>query len=538
MGEQAADLPPGVKRGERELAEFLDSAAVAVHWVGPDGTLLWASRAELALLGYTPEEYIGHSIAEFHADVDLIPDILERLRRGEALRDYEARLRCKDGSLKHVLLSCNVLWEDGHVVLAKCLTRDITELKRAEEALRESEERFEAENARLLATAEEAGRAKDEFLATLSHELRTPLNAIAGWAYLLRSGTLDAVTAARALEIIDRNARVQGRLVADLLDTSQIVSGKLRLNMRAVDLPAVVEAAVGTARAAAEAKGVRLEAALDPAVVPVLGDPERLQQVVWNLLSNGIKFTPRGGRVRLGLRRGESHVEIKVEDTGLGIEAAFLPHLFERFRQADSSTTRGFGGLGLGLAMVRHLIELHGGTVAASSGGPGQGAAFTVKLPLLITAAWEGAASEHRAAGDEADLEPTPSLAGVKVLIVKDDPDIRDFIATVLEERGALTAMAESAAEGFESLPRFGPDVLLSDIDLPHEDGYSFMRRVRALPAAHGGRVPAAAITAYARVTDRIRALLAGFQAHLAQPVQPVELVTVVASLAGRTPLG
>jgi signal transduction histidine kinase/ActR/RegA family two-component response regulator len=391
------------------------------------------------------------------------------------------------------------------------------------------------DNARVFREAQEANRMKDEFLATLSHELRTPLNAIVGWAHVLRGGPLDKAVVARAVDTIDRNARTQTQLISDILDVSRIVTGKLRLSVGPVEMAPVVEAAVEAARPAAAVKEIRLETAIDPAAGAVSGDNDRLHQVVGNLLGNAIKFTPKGGRVKVGLSRRPGEVEIVVEDSGVGIAPEYLPRLFERFRNPDASTTRPHGGIGLGLAIVRHLVELHGGQVRAESGGRGQGATFRVQLPLLgmsgSVAGGAGVADARPVLGRAGAL---PSLDGVRVLVVDDEKDARDVIIAILEQRGARTFEAASVEEALIVLEREKPDVLVSDIGLPEEDGYSLLRRIRALPRERGGGIPAAALTAYARTEDRMQALLAGFQIHVPKPVQPAELIAVVASLAAR----
>jgi PAS domain S-box-containing protein len=399
------------------------------------------------------------------------------------------------------------------------------------------------DNARLYREAQEVNRLKDEFLATLSHELRTPLTAVLGWTRLLGTGQLDEATQARALETIERNAQSQVQLIDDILDVSRIIRGKLRLNVRAADLAPVIESAVDSVRPAAEAKGIRLQVVLDPRAGPVSGDPDRLQQVVWNLLSNAIKFTPKDGRVQVLLARVNSHLELTVSDTGQGIEKKFLPYVFDRFRQADPSTTRKHGGLGLGLAIVRHLVELHGGTVTAESDGAGQGTTFKVSLPLMIVhqpefAAKGGAerdtAAEHPTAGGRIPLECTSELEGLRVLLVEDEPDSREMLVAVLTRCRAEVRAVSNAADALSQLESWLPDVLISDIEMPGEDGYTLIRKVRSLPPERGGKIPAAALTAYARAEDRMRALLAGFQLHVPKPVEPAELAAVVASLSGR----
>jgi signal transduction histidine kinase/ActR/RegA family two-component response regulator len=415
---------------------------------------------------------------------------------------------------------------------------DITVRRHAEDAAREAaDERkhlLESErNAR--ADAERASAMKDEFLATLSHELRTPLSAILGWAQVLRLRTSNQEELRRGLEAIERNARVQAQLIEDLLDMSRINSGKLRLDIQPVDPVTFVEAALETVRPAAEAKAIRLEKRLEAATGPVSGDPHRLQQVVWNLLSNAIKFTPHEGTVTVELHRDDSHVELTVRDTGIGIRPEFLPYVFERFRQADATTTRMFGGLGLGLSIVRRLVELHGGTVRAMSAGEGQGSTFVARLPV---------AREYAIVGGRpvrAHFAPTTfdfehaDLAGLKVLVVEDEADARDLAQRVLSECHANVLTASTASEAIAAVEQEKPDVIVSDIGMPDVDGYELLRRIRALGPERGGRVPAIALTAFARTEDRMRALRAGFLVHVAKPVEPSELVATVASVAGRT---
>ena len=814
---------------EQQLQDFFENASVGLHWVGPDGIILRANRAELELLGYSPEEYVGHHIAEFHADPQVIEDILERLGRGETLCNYDARLRCKDGTVRHVLINSNVLWKDGQFVHTRCFTRDITDRrqaerrlvtehavsrvlaeaaslkeatprvleaicqttgwewgalwmldtaddalhcvdvwhrpdtvvpafeelsrrttlaagvglpgrvwatgrpawiadvsvngnfprrdvaaasglhgaaafpvllgdrglgvmeffcrgarepdeallgmmgaigaqigayvdrKRADQALRESEarnaavmqaaldclvsmdqrglvvewnpaaertfgytraealgremaeliipphlrerhrgglarylatgegpvlgrrfeitavrrdgtefpvelaitripidgppvftghirdisdaKRAEEERAKLLTSeqqarrdAEAANRMKDEFLSVVSHELRTPLNAILGWAQILASDRTTADDLREGLRVIQRNARVQTEIIEDILDMSRIISGKVRLDVQRVDLAGVISAAVESMKPAADAKGIRVQQVLDPLAGPVSGDPARLQQVVWNLLSNAIKFTPKGGRVRVTLERVNSHVEIGVSDTGEGIRPEFLPHVFERFRQAESSTTRRHGGLGLGLAIVKQLVELHGGSVQAKSPGEGEGSTFRVSLPLMpLRADDDGRHRQHPTSGpgDVVAIE-APPLTGVRVLVVDDEADARNLLCRLLGGCGAAVAAAASVEEALRSIDASTFDVIVSDIGMPERDGYELVRILRSLPAAKGGKTPAVALTAFARSEDRTRALLAGFDMHLAKPVEPSELCAVIARLAAR----
>jgi PAS domain S-box-containing protein len=844
-------------RIESDYIDFVENAAVGLHWVASDGTILWTNQAELNLLGYTREEYIGHHIAEFHVDQDAIKDILHRLSNKETLQGYEARLRHKDGSIRHVLINSNVRWDKGKFLHTRCFTRDITETKEAEEARyllasiiessddailsksmegtilswnrgaerlygysaeevkgrpvsmlmppdraddfpmimqrlrrgervehyetervrkdgaiiqisvtvspiknlagevigasaiardvseqkqlekereqllareldarRKAEEaqklteeilareeiaraeaeeavykqrviqkglihlvdasavllsslqveailptvvnlakqvvtadahavwrfkpasgiwhlmasaglseeyikstgtiltstkptaisqiiaedvtkeeklesRLEAyraegiksmlvvplhirghdvgtigfyykqphrfdetevyiatalaniaasaigsaemyeEQARLREDAQEASRAKDEFLAMVSHELRTPLNAIVGWAGMLRTGRVDKQTTERAVETIERNARSQAKLIEDLLDISRIITGKLRLNIQPVELSSIVEAAVDVVRPAAAAKDVRIQAVLDPEAGPVSGDPERLQQIIWNLLSNAVRFTPRQGRVQVRLQRLNSQVEIAVSDTGQGINAEFLPFVFDRFRQADSSFTRSHGGLGLGLSIARHLVELHGGTISAYSAGEGQGATFTVQFPLMILQApvsnRAGPLQWADQSGSANELfDGAQSLAGMRLLIVEDEPDARDLLKLMLEQYGAEVKAAQSAKDAFQAIEEWGPDLMISDIEMPGEDGYALIQKVRA-GEPRQGRLPAIALTAHARAQDRTKALRAGYDAHVAKPVEVNELVTVIESLARTT---
>jgi PAS domain S-box-containing protein len=392
------------------------------------------------------------------------------------------------------------------------------------------------ENARLYRSAQEANRLKDEFLATVSHELRTPLTAILGWATILRTLKLDEKTAMKAVETIERNAKSQNQIIEDLLDVSRIISGKLRLEISQVAPASFVEAAIESVRPAAQAKGIRIQNILDTSSIPVSGDPARLQQVIWNLLSNAIKFTPRDGCVQIKLERINSHIEITVSDTGQGINAEFLPFVFDRFRQADSTTTRQHGGLGLGLAIVRHLVELHGGTVSAASPGEGLGATFTVTLPLMPVYK-KSFTEEHvrPATGDNSLLIESPeNLKGLKILVVDDEADTRELLSKVLTECGAEVLLARSVHDALAQIEDFGPDILISDIGMPDEDGYDLIRKVRELPAERGGNILAVALTAYARAEDRLRILRSGFQMHLPKPVELEELVAVVASLVHR----
>jgi PAS domain S-box-containing protein len=394
------------------------------------------------------------------------------------------------------------------------------------------------ENARLLIEARDANRMKDEFLAVLSHELRTPLNAIVGYSRLLRGGLLTGDKLERGLETLERNANWLTQIIEDVLDVSRIVSGKIRLDVQPVQLPTIVDNAVATVQPAADAKGVRLQTIIDPGVGPISGDPDRLQQVLWNLLTNAVKFTGRGGRIQVRLERVNSHIELSVSDTGVGIAPDFLPFVFERFRQADAGTTRKTGGLGLGLAIVRHLVEMHGGTVDAASAGVNAGSTFRVRLPLMIVHQQAPAAPrEHPRTATSAPLGPLDDLAGVRVVAIDDEPDALGLLRVVLEAAGAEVSTFASPSVALDALPSLRPDVLIVDVGMPEMDGYGFIRRLRASVDPAVRHLPAAALTAFARAEDRTRALQSGFEMHLAKPVDPGELVASVATLVRRARL-
>jgi signal transduction histidine kinase len=375
--------------------------------------------------------------------------------------------------------------------------------------------------------AEAANRAKDEFIAMISHELRTPLGAILIWAQLLRAEELDAAATARAVGMIERSTKTLAQLIDDLLDVSRIIAGKLTFEARPVDLRFVVDAALDAAQPAAQSKGVSIERTIEPEVPPIHGDAGRLQQVVGNLLANAIKFTPEGGRIEAALERSGSRARVRILDTGIGIRPEFLPFIFERFRQADNTTTRKQKGLGLGLAIARHIVEMHGGSIEAASAGEGEGSTFTVTLPLTLREAGEGASG----AGDEGVAPQEATLSGVRILVVDDEEDAREAMVVLLSQAGALVQAVGSCAEAMGLFRERAPDVLLSDIAMPGEDGYALIRQVRAMGAERGGRIPAAALTAYATVDDRRKALLAGFNEHLPKPVDPARLIAAVATL-------
>lgn len=405
------------------------------------------------------------------------------------------------------------------------LSRYVGELKRSEEAREQL--LLRAERAR--AEAEAANRIKDEFLATLSHELRTPLTSLLGWSSVLRESKREEKVLHQGLEAIDRNARIQAQLIDDLLDVSRIVSGKLNLDVRPLDIASVARAAINVVRPAADAKNITVDYADEPGLGAISADSGRLHQIIWNLLSNAVKFTPHGGKIFVRVDRQGSDARVSVSDTGQGIEAEFLPRVFDRFRQADSSTTRSFGGLGLGLAIVRHLVELHGGTVSAQSDGIGKGATFIATFPLLADRPEPVAVAQC-----EQPLAEIHSLDGLRVLLVDDEPEARQIISTVITRTGAEVEACTSAHEALAKLMEWKPDVILSDIAMPDEDGYSFIGKVRSLPRDQGGETPAAALTAYARDVDRRQALDAGYQMHIAKPIGASQLVTMIARLAGR----
>jgi PAS domain S-box-containing protein len=686
-----------LKRSEAELTDFFENAAMGLHWVGPDGTILRVNQAELEMLGYTRDEYVGRNIVEFHFDQNVIEDILDRLRAGEVLQNQEARLRCKDGRIKHVRIQSSVYRDHGVFIHALCFTQDITERKRTESRLalqyavtqilsnsndfvesaqkilkaacqgldwevgalwkvdrqlqvlhfvdichataietpefdrltqtstfakgqglpgriwasarpawienvvedtnfpraaaaardglhgafgfpiligsevwgvieffspeiREADEqllmmaggiggqigqfterkRAEEASAELFdreraarADAEKANRLKDEFLATLSHELRTPLNAVIGWSRMLSSSRLDPDGSKHALEVIERNAWAQKQIIEDILDVSRVITGKLQLNLNPVDLVTVVDAALDAVRPALEAKEIKIETIIDAGLRMISGDADRLQQVIWNLLSNAAKFTPNGGRVEISVSQITGHVQIQVKDSGPGIDPKFLPHVFERFRQADGSTTRTHGGLGLGLAIVRHLVELHGGTITVENRGNSHGAIFTIQLPLPSGELSSETLARASSALREAQSE-VPSLEGLRILVVDDETDALDLIAVELAQHGAKVKGVGNAADALTALEQSEFDLLISDIGMPNTDGYDLIRQIRQQEEGKNRKIPAVALTAYARVQDRMQSVMAGFSTHISKPVEVNELVTVLASLAGR----
>lgn len=683
-----------LRRSQSELADFFDNASIGLHWVAADGTILRANQAELDMLGYQRDEYVGRNIIDFHYDREVIEDMLERLRAGEVLRDFEARLRCKDGSVRTVRIDSSSYFEDGQFVHSRGFTRDITERRRTEHRLAlqyaitrivsrsidfvegtheiletvceglgwqvgvlwsvdhqekvlrcvdiwhtpvidatefelacvttqfskgiglpgriwesgkpvwianlkkdrsfqrgpvaersglragfgfpillgnevlgvieffsqevrrpdrqllemigsvgsqigqfQERKRAEEKLAHLLvrersarADAEKANRLKDEFLATLSHELRTPLNAVIGWSRMLKSGRLDHESATHAIDVIERNAWAQKQIIEDILDVSRVITGKLQLHLGPVDLVAVVNAALDAVRPAFDAKEIKIETHYQEGLKVVAGDADRLQQVVWNLLSNASKFTPARGSVGISVRQDGTYAHIEISDTGPGIAPDFLPHVFERFRQEDGSTTRLHGGLGLGLAIVRHLVELHGGLIAAENGTVRSGAVFTVRLPLPtvemnLTPADAAAAPEPAVDSDLEDL---------RILVIEDELDALDLLAIDLREHGARVVGVPSATEALELIEKEHFDLLISDIGMADMDGYSMIKQIRQKEKTEEEHLPAIALTAYARAQDRLRAISAGYNSHVAKPVDIRELVSVIKCLTGQ----
>jgi len=540
-----------LKRSDERLRLLVASVKdYAIFVLDPTGHVAsWNPGAE-RLKGYKASEIIGQHFSRFYPEVDVRAGKCEmELTVAQQVGRFEDegwRIR-KDGTRfwANVVIT-PVHDSDGVLIGFAKVTRDLSERKRheeeritlarAEEARRVAEEnqahaRALAEDLRLARDkAEEATRLKDEFLATVGHELRTPLSAILGWGRMLQNGQLNAVKTSRAIDAIVRNAVAQNQIVDDLLDVSRIIAGQLRLDVQLVDIGQVVTAALDNVRTAADAKNVAVEALVTPEAGAIKGDFGRLQQVMWNLLNNSVKFTPSGGRVHVSVRRVGDLVEIEVADTGQGISRAFLPRIFDRFSQQEGSNTRKAGGLGLGLAIVRHLVELHGGTVTAHSDGEGQGATFIVSLPLAPALTMKPPAPTRPVE----QISFPSELRGLKVLVVDDEPDARALVQSVLEDGGAIVTTAKGATEGLEAIRMTLPDVIVSDIGMPEVDGYEFVRRLRQLPRERGGRIPAVALTAYARAEDRRKALMTGFQNHAAKPVDPQELVVVVANLAGR----
>jgi len=533
-----------LRRSEERFRLLVEGVAeYAIFMLDPNGRVAtWNSGAE-RIKGYTAGDIIGQHFSIFYpedARQSGWPDHeLQMAAETGRFIDSGWRLR-KDGTTFWANVTITALRDDtGQLLGYVKLTRDLTDAKRVEAmetVNRQREELLDAErNARM--TAQRATRLKDEFLATLSHELRTPLSAILGWTQVLIRGEASKGPDEhkRAIEVIDRNARAQVKLIDDLLDLSRVMTGKLRLDLHQVSFAGIVEAAVDSAKPSADVKGIRLKAILGSSQDIVSADSARLQQVVWNLLTNAIKFTPKGGQVQVLLQRVNSHLELSVSDTGIGIPANYLPHVFDRFSQKDSSTTRAFGGLGLGLAICKQLVELHGGAIRAASQGEGKGATFSVQLPLSIVQLHNQSAPRiHPTAETQpGEMVSLPRLEGVHVFVVDDEPDARDLLRTVLEDQGAKVTSFASAEDALAALKTSKPTVLVCDIGMPQMDGYQLIRTLRAAESRRE-RIPALALTAFARAEDRKRSLIAGYQAHLAKPFDVGELILVVADLVER----
>lgn len=517
------------------LAAIVASSEDAIISKTLDSIVTSWNRAAERIFGFTADEMIGQSILRIipprlHYEEN---EILDKLRRGERIERYETIRMRKNGEELDISLTISPVRDaNGVIIGAAKVAHDITSRRRDERRLlelaAEKEGLLEAERT-ARSHAERLSRMKDEFLATLSHELRTPLQAIQGWTTVLRGHNPTIEDYRKGVEVIDRNARAQAQLVSDLLDMSRIISGKVHLDVQTLNLPDVVAHAIDSVRQAAEAKEIRLLPVLDSKIGRVRGDPHRLQQVIWNLLTNAIKFTPKGGRVQIVLERVNSHAEITVEDNGIGIASDFLPHVFDRFQQADSSTTRRYGGLGLGLSVVKTLVELHGGSVRVKSPGENQGSTFVVNLPISHI---HDAKSEQ--SGTRSFEQPLiiPRLSDVRVLIIDDDTDGCAVIKRLLEDSGASASCVSNAQSGLATLQQQKFDVLLSDIGMPDMDGFQLIRKVRSLDASSGvRRIPAIAITAYARPEERQRCLLAGFNMHLSKPVDARELIASISAL-------
>ncbi len=531
------------KRAEEEALEahqrltfhVENSPLAVIEWDSDFRVSRWSAAAE-RIFGWKAEEVIGKHVSEWHfvfdEDADAVAQATNRQRVGAELQGVQRnRNYTKAGSVLHCEWYNSVLHDDeGLLVSVLSLVLDVTARKVAEEEraallMRERD---------LRKHAEEADRLKDEFLATLSHELRTPLTSILGWASLIRNGEVEGANVDRALETIERNARSQGRLIDDLLDVSRIITGKLRLDLRPIDLAKIMDAAIDGLRPTAGAKQIQLPLDSDNKGCLVTGDPNRLRQVIWNLLLNAIKFTPRGGSISVRLKRVGPHAQLTVSDTGQGISSEFLPYAFDRFRQAEGSISRRQGGLGLGLAVVRHLVELHGGNVRAESDGEGQGSTFTVDLPLAVERRDPARAEDRKREIERRKGERLARLDGLRVLLVEDDDDSRWLLGTMLKRQGAEVSSTSSAFEALNAFDEAVPDVLISDLGMPEENGLELMRKVRLFPTGRGGLVPAIALTGYATPRDRERALAAGYQLHLAKPVESSDLIAAIISLVGR----
>lgn len=514
------------------LAAIVESADDAIISKTLEGIVTSWNKGAERIFGYTADEVIGKHISILFPPeyVDEEPQILARLRKGEKIEHYETVRRRKDGQFLNISLTVSPIRDaDGKIIGASKIARDITERKAHERRLQQA--LAEAEQAKK--EAEEANLLKDQFLSTISHELRTPLTSVMGWISMLRSGRLDEAKIVRALETIDRNVKWQAQLIEDLLDISRIVNGKMRLELKPLNLASVIHDAVDSIMPTAEAKGLRLQVVIDPGTGSVVGDYDRLQQVIWNLLANAVKFTPAGGRIRIELERGESQTEITVSDTGIGVNPQFLPFIFERFAQEDSSNTRAYGGLGMGLSIVKYIIELHGGTVRAASEGTGKGSAFTIMLPLTKKRPEALPLPAVDLKGPDQRLIECPTeLEGLKIMVIDDEVDTCQMISEAFEQCGSIVHGTTSASEALANWEKWQPELLICDINMPQIDGYQFIQQVRERKTTKGTKTPAIALTALARVEDRVKALSAGYQMHVAKPIELSELYIVVANLA------
>jgi PAS domain S-box-containing protein len=518
--EPRKDIHSEFVSSEALLAAIIDSSDDAIVSKDLNGIVTSWNRGATRIFGYEAEEMVGESILRVIPPDrrEEEPAILQRLKNGERIDHFETVRVRKDGSSVDVSLTISpVRSASGTIVGASKIARDITPQKLAMRKLAEANDQLAR-----------ADRMKVEFISTLSHELRTPLTSIVGWIQMLKDDP-NPDDLRQGLEVIERNVRVQSQLINDLLDMSRIETGKMTLDLQRLDLPGAITAAIDAVRPTAEAKDVRLTYAFGSVNGIVMGDRNRMQQIVWNLLTNAVKFTPRAGRIHVTVERVHSHVEIAVTDTGSGIAPEFLRRIFERFTQADSTTTRKHGGLGIGLSIAKHLVELHGGTIAAKSGGIGHGATFCIQLPLMPAHEEEPSESQRRASQLDAAM-PEEDLKGIDVLVVDDDADSAEIISRILTRRGAKVRMAHCMDDALAAVQSSPPDVLLSDIGMPGHDGYELISRVRALP--EGRKIPAVALTALVRSEDRTRSLRAGFQMHVGKPVDATELVAVVRNLA------
>ncbi len=519
---QVSELPLNLYR------EIFVHSSEAISMVDAEGRYIEQNAAHASLLGYSDAEIYGQTPA-IHMGAELFDKVrLELAATGEYRGEFEAQR--KDGQVLAIELTAFTVRDNaGEIVGYVGIKRDVTERSQSEQERADLLERERAARE----DAEQANRLKDEFLATLSHELRTPLNAVIGWSRMLRSGRLDQESANHALQVIERNAWAQKQIIEDILDVSRVITGKLQLKVGPLDLVTVVDGALDAVRPAMEAKDIRVETIIDAGLRIISGDVDRLQQVIWNLLSNAAKFTPPGGKVEIHVSQTERHVLIQVSDSGPGIGRAFLPHVFERFRQADGSTTRTYGGLGLGLAIVRHLVELHGGLITADNRPRQSGAVFTVRLPLPTGELNPEILAQAASVFGESETE-IANLEGVRIIVVDDENDALDLIAMELTQHGASVKSFNNARAALAALEQNDFDVLIADIGMPDMDGYELMRQVRRSEAGEQKRIPSVALTAYARVQDRMRAILSGYNTHVPKPVEANELITIVASLAGR----